>query len=214
MARILFLSGWAGFAPLFPNLSKACEFITPFTDPDSPDEKAVFERLDKGGETLLAWSTGAHMALKHGRCLATFRHVLLVAPFLRFTDSFPARVVQAMMDQLDRDPAGLLHNFYTNCGLAESAMPIPRHPDQHPPIGALKNGLQYLLDSTAAPALPQGTDITLVMPQNDKIVRARAARSVVQTLDGTALKQVPGGHCLSEETLHALLHEKTGTPVF
>jgi hypothetical protein len=195
MAYVLFLSGWAGFAPLFPRLSGACEFAVPFT-PEYPDEDAVFRRLDTGGGTLLAWSTGAHMALRHGACFRNFSRIVLVAPFLRFTDSLPARIVRSMLQELDKDPKRLLDNFYTTCGVHDAPREI------HCNAALLADGLHYLLESevTQVPAF-EPERCLLVQPQKDRVVRAKAARAVELMLDGIPVKQVPGGHCLSEEIL-------------
>ncbi len=218
MLRPVFLSGWAGFATLYPRLARACEFLVPFSDDPGGDENAVFTRLDQGGDTLLAWSTGGHMALKHGRCLGNFSRVILVAPFLHFTDSLPERIVRSMISELDRNPVGLLRAFYANCGWGGPGGPdsqktpsLPRHIDTE----KLAAGLEYLLTSVAAPDLPViQASLTLVLPQDDRVIRPKAARKVAQLLDGAVVKQIPGGHCLSEEILHAFLHEATGAPLF
>ena len=59
MSDVYFLSGWAGVAELFPELSRRVHFAVPFLE---GDEALLVDAAAASGARILAgWSTGAHM---------------------------------------------------------------------------------------------------------------------------------------------------------
>ncbi len=65
---------------------------------------------------LLAWSTGAHLVLKHRAALfPLFSRLILAAPFLSFTDHVPAAKVKLMIRGLKRDPEAVVRDFHALC---------------------------------------------------------------------------------------------------
>jgi hypothetical protein len=100
---ICFLSGWAGYRELFPGLGGVEHFYVPFSPLGENDLKDIFLRHIHA-QTLVAWSTGAHMILKWGDAvLNRFSHVVLVAPFLDFTRCLPVRIVKRMQDRFNKE---------------------------------------------------------------------------------------------------------------
>ncbi len=191
----LFVSGWAGFPELFPRLSREMRFTAPFLDA-SPE--AILERLatERGG-LLLGWSTGAHLVLQRlEACLANFERIVLAAPFLAFSDSLPARIVQRMQTGFAADPAGTVAGFLANGG-APQDLAAPAFD-----AASLGPGLDYLLRSRAR--LPEGLDcahVTVVHGDADRIVRRGAVEAVLAALPDARLVDVAAGHWIPEETM-------------
>lgn len=200
MSEVCFLSGWAGVAGLFPGLSRRSHFLVPFLD---GDEEAMLAAAQSSGATVLAgWSTGAHMLLKHAaRLFPLFPRVVLVAPFRRFTDSFPARLVRSMIARMEREPMATSQDFWRACGFpgpagwrAEWALP-------------LTEGLRYLLASEATAPPLAAAHVTVLCGDADRIVRAPAVEAAVAGLAGAVRVPYHGGHCPDEHLLMSHLFE-------
>ena len=187
MTDAFFLSGWAGPAGLFPGLAGRAAFAAPFLD---GDEAALLDRAAASrARTLVGWSTGAHMILKHAATLLPlFERVALFAPFLRFADCFPARITNAMAVGMERDPEGTTRAFWKNCR-------VPGQPAWDPAWAApLAAGLNYLAVSSA-PAEPVAAGhVTVFHGAADRIVRASAVAGVMAALPGARLVAGDGGH--------------------
>lgn len=205
-----FVSGWAGIPALFPNLASKVRFWQPFADAPEQD---IITSLCGGGQLLLAWSTGAHMVLKHHRELFPhYGHIVLIAPFLRFTDGLPQHIVQRMQEGIHTNAAATLAQFYRNCGISRTAGLIRQGAAKDP--ASLHSGLAYLLESRAqidAPG-PHG-HVCLVFPDNDRIVPARAAEHVRRALPHAMVRHTESGHFLHETTINVLVHEISGSPL-
>jgi predicted esterase len=198
MNDVIFLSGWAGVPGLYPGLSRRARFLAPFLD---GDETALIEAVLASRATILAgWSTGAHMIVKHAdRLLPRFSRVVLLAPFLRFTDSFPARLVRSMIVRMERDPEGTSLDFWRACGFAD---PAAWRPEWAAP---LTEGLRYLLTSEA-PSLPVAAGhVTVLHGDADRIVRASAVAAAMAGLQDATRVSFHGGHSPSEAVLEPYL---------
>ncbi len=183
------VSGWAGFPALFPDLPAGTRLLTPFA---GLDEAAVLAGLDPGGDELLAWSTGAHLVLKHRHALLPrFGRILLAAPFLRFADCAPQRVVRLMRRGLLADPAGVVRAFHEKCGAVPAPIPAGVRVEE------LAAGLDFLLESEAAeePPVP-AAHLVVVHGLADAVVPLAAARRCLAALPGAALRLADGGHFL------------------
>lgn len=198
MSDVFFLSGWAGPEMLFPGLSDRWLFAAPFLD---GDEATLLDCMEKSGARVLGgWSTGAHMIVKHAaRLLPRFERVVLVAPFLRFGDSFPARVTKAMIAGMASDPEATTRAFWKNCG-------VPGNPLWQPAWTApLAAGLGFLLTS-AAPAAPVlANHVTVLHGSGDRIVRPTAVEKTLAVLSGARLTTIPSGHYPDQPSLTAQL---------
>lgn len=198
MNDVVFLSGWAGVPGLYPELARRVRFLTPFLD--GGEEELMATALASGASVLAGWSTGAHMIVKQAaRLFPHFLRVVLVAPFVRFTDSFPARLMRSMIARMHREPAATSQDFWKACGFADAT---GWHPEWAPP---LTEGLRYLLESEVpAQAVPADT-VTVLYGNADRIVRPPALRAVLARLPGATLCSYAGGHCPDETVLTAHL---------
>ena len=203
-----FISGWAGGPALFPALASKVRFWQPFAPTTEMD---IVSKLCSGGQLLLAWSTGAHMVLKHHRALFPhYRHIVLIAPFLRFTDGLPQHIVQRMQKGITTNATATLAQFYRNCGISRTAE-LMRQGAATDPV-SLHKGLAYLLESKAQVNAPGPHDhICLVFPDKDRIVPARAAEHVRRALPHAAVRHSDSGHFLPETAINALVHEISGS---
>jgi hypothetical protein len=200
---ICFLSGWAGYRELFPGLGGVEHFYVPFSPLGENDLKDIFLRHIHA-QTLVAWSTGAHMILKWGDAvLNRFSHVVLVAPFLDFTRCLPVRIVKRMQDRLNKEGARVAGEFYATCGLPPGGC-IPL---EGVCISELVGGLEYLLHSHCAPdrTAGTGTNIHLVHGTKDRIVPSRAFHEVCSLLPQAAIHQFRCGHLVDESLFLSLI---------
>jgi len=200
MNEVCFLSGWAGTAELFPGLDGRARFIVPFLD---GDEGFCLEAARDSGATVLAgWSTGGHMILKHAAwLLPRFAKVVLIAPFARFTDSFPARLVRSMIARMERDPEGTSRDFWQACGFTD---PAAFRPEWALP---LTEGLRYLLASEAKDVSVAARHVTVLHGDADRIVRTPAVDAAVAGLAGARRITYAGGHLPAEAVLAQSLEE-------
>ncbi|WP_303851878.1 alpha/beta hydrolase [Seleniivibrio woodruffii] len=127
----IFLSGWCGFPALFGGFADKFEFLVPFYD-DIDIEKL-------SGRNLVCWSTGANLALKAGRL--DFENVVLVSPFIRFTDYTPERVLKLMIKKFRTAPETVIKDFLAACGCPGIVLPQIRD------YSVLEKGLEYLLET-------------------------------------------------------------------
>lgn len=204
-----FVSGWAGYSWLYPELSRTLDFIVPFVD---EDEQGLARRLACGGEVLVGWSTGAHMVLRLRETLfPLFRRVVLAAPFVAFYDYVPRDTVQAMLDAVRAEgPQRTARAFYRNCGVRGE---LPEVPQGH--ASALERGLEYLLRSRAVLALGEdGAKLRVLHGGADRIVPLSASAHVAGLMSGSWRSLVDAGHYVPEDTLMAVLHEETGCNAF
>lgn len=202
MKPLLFVSGWAGFAALFPGLE--ADFYLPFVEHGEGEIVAAVAQAAQCGRAgdraiLAGWSSGAHILLKRCQPLfPLFAKVLLLAPFACFGDHVSRQEIQALAAGLARSPAAALRGFYRRCGVSGN-MPAP------PPgsVAGLVRGLDYLAGSRA-PAAELPANVVLAHGQDDRIVPPQASRELAAR--GRArLALVPGGHYFTPQAVHALL---------
>lgn len=191
---ILFVSGWGGYPELFPVLSKRGEFLLPFI---RHDERYIFERLEKSpASTLIAWSTGAHMALKRWRqVVANFDKIVLVAPFLSFTDYTSDKVVRLMIRGMRRNATEVVRQFLGNCGYPGTINFNEKD------TAALKAGLEYLLASRAAPSHLGGDKTVLIHGEHDRIISNHASEDIWEVMPQANYTAIPGGHFVSDHEI-------------
>ncbi|WP_432735931.1 hypothetical protein [Maridesulfovibrio sp. FT414] len=196
--EITFVGGWASDSAQYPVLAGSARVLVPFSG-FRPEE--LPQLIAENSGVLLSWSTGAHMLLKD--CLhlfPQFDQVILIAPFLAFTDSFPERLVRRMIAGMAVNPAEVVASFYANCGeerdlaFDESLTP------------ALTEGLEYLISSRFEPEKTVSIDnLTLVHGIQDKIVRGRAFERVKEFFVPGRIVTPDCGHKISEQVLLELI---------
>jgi pimeloyl-ACP methyl ester carboxylesterase len=130
---------------------------------------------------LLGWSLGAMVALEllpalGGRVVALH----LLAPCLRFTEAWPARVLARMRRRCAGDPAGVLADFAGQlAGPGEDAPALRR--DR--PVAALLAGLDYLATrALPRPVAPPGCRARVVHGGADAVVPPALSLAVAEAL--------------------------------
>ncbi len=192
----LFVSGWAGFPELFPTLSGRGEFLLPFV---RHSEAEVFDRLDtSSASTLIAWSTGAHMVLKRwNRVVDNFERIVLVAPFLCFTDYTSEKMVRLMIRNMRRNAQEVVNLFHRNCGYT-GQIPIDKSD-----VEGLFMGLEYLRASRAMPS-HRGAEKTVILHgEHDRIVNPVASEDLWEIMPGATYIALPHGHWIPEHEFAA-----------
>lgn len=197
---VLLLPGWGmgpdALAPLVP--AGATVAAVDWDGARSPEELvpaalAAAARLP-GRLRVLAWSLGAMVAIDALPALADRVVALdLVAPCLRFTDGWPARVLARMRRRCAEDPAAVLAAFAGSLAApGERAVPAPR---AAAPVASLLAGLDYLSTRALAPPSPvPGCRARVVHGEADPVVPAPLSAPVAAAL-GAARRVLPGaGH--------------------
>lgn len=189
-ASVLLLPGWAcgpeHLAPLLP--AGAAHVAAADWDRARSAEELVPLALDAaarlpGPLEVIGWSLGAMVALEalpalSGR-LAALR---LVAPCLRFTDGWPARVVQRMRRRCAEDPAGVVEEFSRRLAAPGEALAAPA-PRSDRPAAALLAGLDYLAGrALAPPAAPAGCVVRVAHGGADPVIPPALSLSVAAAL--------------------------------
>ncbi|RQD55533.1 alpha/beta fold hydrolase [Desulfonatronovibrio magnus] len=184
----LFISGWAGFPELFPQISRNFTFVLPFGP-----EHEYFEQkyVNQHWDTIAGWSLGAHLCLKKLHELKT-SHLILIAPFLDFCTYTPPEKVREMIAGLKRKPQALTRWFWKQCGITRTGIRIEHHQE-------LLMGLEYLLDSSIK-SLPEVTinSVTIMHGVRDRIVPARASEILLESIPGACYITLPYGHFIPE----------------
>lgn len=198
---MIFVTGWAGDSAQYPLISGQSRFLVPFKDFEPGDLSPM---LEEGGDVLVGWSTGAHILLKEcPHLFSKFRRVVLVAPFMAFTDSFPERLLRNMIAGMDDDPAEVVSSFHVNCGEElELDFQVSRIPE-------LVRGLEFLITSKIENAVPPDfSNLTIVHGKKDRIVRKKAFKRVMETVTGTDIIELDCGHKVPEDFLLRIINNE------
>ena len=202
--NICFLSGWAGYRDLFPGLADIEHFYVPFSPLGEDELREIFLHRIRA-QTLVAWSTGAHMVLKWGDAvLKRFSRIVLVAPFLDFTRCLPVRSIRKMQNRLINEGACAVGEFYATCGLPLGGC-MPREAVR---ISELVVGLEYLLHSHCTPDLAAGIgkNLHLVHGVKDRIVPSRVFDEVCSFFPLASVHPFCCGHIVAESLFLSLLN--------
>ena len=193
---ILFISGWAGYKPLFPVLSRQTTFVCPF-NPESGE--SLEAELEKYWDIIIAWSLGAHLCLKNISRLRAGRLVLL-APFLDFCHGSSWQKVQKMIHGLEKNPETTLGWFWKLCGMR----PIPDTPALN--IHDLQQGLRFLLKSKVdCMSLETHLPINIVHGLKDKIVPVSQSKAIRECLPHSSFHTETCGHFIPEQVIFRTL---------
>jgi len=188
----VFVSGWCGFPSLFGSFAERFDFIVPFCGYDGQDVVKFLETSQ--GKNLVCWSTGANLALKAKRL--EFENIVLVAPFIRFTDYTPERVLKLMIKKFRTNPDAVINDFIKACGCSLSAVVSE--------YGGAGEGLEYLLNSgegiqESMPAM------TILHGTEDAIVNISAGREIAERFGAKFFPVETAGHFISPETISEYL---------
>ncbi len=189
--RLTFISGWAGCPELYPELAANSRFVSPFLHHTRAE---VREAIAAGGDTLVGWSTGAHLVLKHlEQAQQVFSRIILIAPFLAFSDSVSPRVVKRMKLRLQHEAEATVSDFWQLCG-HEAACP-QLTTEQRDNLSA---GLDFLASSVVTPPLPVADHLILVRCTEDRVVSVTAFTAVTAALPTARIKEVQSSHMIPE----------------
>lgn len=183
----VFLSGWCGFPALFGGFADKFEFLVPFCD-DMDIEKL-------SGRNLVCWSTGANLALKADRL--DFENIVLVSPFIRFTDYTPERVLKLMIKKFRTAPDAVIKDFMAACGCPDVQLPVIKD------YAALGKGLEYLLNSGEGTreTMPR---MTVIHGAHDNVVNVSSGMAVAERYSAE-LVRAECGHFVPPEIISEYL---------
>lgn len=187
--RGVFVSGWCGFRGLFGGLADDFSFYTPFYD----DLSMAFTG---GGRNLVCWSTGSNLALKQASL--DFENIILAAPFIRFTDHTPEKILKRMIKKFAAEPETVIRDFLSACSCPQ--IEIPAGAD----MSKLKDGLEYLLDSGSGVCAVKG-NIKILHGENDAIVSPEAGRAAASMLGAEYIRIEGCGHFIPPEIISEYL---------
>lgn len=192
--NFLFISGWAGYPELFPQLAGKGEFLLPFV---RHSEEDVFAALTASEATnLVAWSTGAHMVLKQWESVVErFDKIVLLAPFLAFTDHTPEKLVRLMMRGMRRNAAEVVRQFHLSCGCKGEIQFDEKD------AASLTEGLEYLCSSRAQAPTVGAEKTVLVHGDHDQIVSPQASEAIWKGIPGATRITLDCGHWIEEHDI-------------
>ena len=200
---ITFLSGWSGLPCLYPTVATQANFIVPFY---SHTVSEINDALNDGGDLLIAWSTGAHLALNQISLIGDkFSEIILIAPFLDFTSSVPARIIERMHSRLLREPEATVNDFWQRCGATQGCPTLTK-----PQVGELAAGLEFLMTSKIHPSHCH-TALTLVHCHQDRVVIPETFDDVAHALPQAKILSCAGPHMLPEAELLRIMTYVSGT---
>ena len=196
---ILFVSGWAGYPALFPELSKRGEFLLPFLE---HGESEINRRLEAStARVLVGWSLGAHLILRRwARVHDRYERIVLVSPYLAFGDYTGPKVLKFMHHKL-RDGGGqdVVRVWARNCGFPGR---LPFEPEHAAPLLV---GLESMMGSRAMPSHLGAGRVTLVHGQHDRIIAPEACEDILEIMVGAGCVSLAGGHWVDEGDLLSLI---------
>jgi hypothetical protein len=202
--HVTFVSGWSGLPCLYPQIAANSDFIVPFYDHAMEQVNAA---LGKGGDVLIAWSTGAHLVLDQLSLASDkFNHILLIAPFLDFTTSVPARIIQRMHTRLLVEPEATVSDFWRRCGGTQQCPHLNAQQISH-----LAAGLDLLMNSQVRPIKKSNAQVTLVQCLADQVVLPATFNAVSAALEQTTTIRCHSAHMPPEPELIRIVSNVSGT---
>ncbi len=194
---VVFLPGW-GFDGRITELldRQALSWIYPATmlDPTSLtndlfaflNEKAI-DRVE-----LKGWSMGGYLALDFAR---TYPDRVATLDLIGTRSQWPDAEINAIIDELQADPAAFLHTFFRKCFLGRKSVyrnftkNLQNDYLRHPDLELLLKGLAYLRTAQVNPA--PGVTTRIVHGRND-IIAPLAQRADIPEAEVVIVEQ--GGH--------------------
>ncbi len=202
--QLTFVSGWSGIPELYPTIAQQSNFVIPFWHHSTAQVGAA---IAAGGDTLVGWSTGAHLILQQlNSARENFSNIILLAPFLAFSRCFHPRIIKLMQQRLSKEPQATITDFWHRCGINH---PCPNIDAKH--ITTLDQGLEFLATSILAVNKVASGQITLVCCSEDQIVSRKEFDTVANSVENTATIAINSQHFVPEPQLLRMLKNVTGT---
>ena len=198
-SRLVMLPGWGTDHRIFGELDlPAGALLGRVPRPESVEH--VLDACGPDGAVLLGWSLGGFWAAEAAARRPTAVGRLVLIGVRR---SYPADAVDEMLQELNRDPAACLRDFYRRCFLPAQRADYRRFRSglmesylESPDVERLRDGLRYLreveLDEDGLPPVPT----TLVHGTWDAVAPVDEARSIATAAPRTTF-------CPVEEAGHA-----------
>ncbi|MDQ7031155.1 MAG: hypothetical protein Q9M37_00340 [Desulfonauticus sp.] len=213
--RLMFVSGWAGFPEFFPTFSQNYIFIIPFIT-HAPEE--IILQINKTNPTyLLAWSTGAHIILKHINEI-TVKQIFLISPFIHFPDFVDTSILDKMELNIKKHPMRILKNFFKKAGFPEIDFHIKKINTKNL-IENLAQGLIFLKHSKVD-ILKLDLNckkLYLIHSKKDRIIPYLQSDLIAQKLmlpEENVIYIKTNNHYISENELCRIIYEKTNCKFF
>jgi pimeloyl-ACP methyl ester carboxylesterase len=187
----VFISGWCGMPELFGDFAGEFEFIVPFV---THSLQQMQEVVDKGGVNLFAWSTGSYLMLEQAK-RPDFENIVLVSPFMKFTNYTPAKVVERMIKKFTDAPVAVVAYFFRNCGAETCPVYDPRM------FHILLHGLRFLLRTDITDIDWDIDGVTLIHGTDDQIVSIEASRDIHFRHPCRLTEVEGGGHFIPPDIL-------------
>jgi len=190
--RDVFVSGWCGYPEIFGEFAEQFEFCVPFI---THTVEEIEEFLSSGGRNLFAWSTGANIIMGFDK-RPQFENIVLAAPFKRFTDYTPKRILSRMITRYGEDPQGTVKDFFKRCSCT-FVPEIKSEADRR----FLSICLKYLLDSDIDELKWDMSGVKILHGNADLIVNVSSGRQIAEEV-GCEIDIVEGiGHYIPPEIL-------------
>lgn len=197
--RLLLISGWAHSTNA---LQPMADRLAPLFDTKLITGAAALNHATlPDADAILTGSMGGLLALQ--RRPTTCQKIMLLsatACFCRRPDyphGTPDRILQRMLNQLDKDPQTLLDSFHQNVHAPQK--PSRQKKDTPPPnLPALRAGLEYLQQTDLRPLIPTfPLPVLILHGTNDQIIPIQAAQWLHENLPESQLIPFEGlGHAL------------------
>lgn len=197
---LVFVSGWAGFDYLYPNISKRYPFLVPFED--KWEEKNIAENLkNTKSDILVGWSTGAHIILKHLDAIKdNFGYIILISPFRYFLSFSREAILNIMIENFKKKPQRVVESFLKKTDANYIAHEFDKE--------SMLKGLIFLKESKIL-KIKQIQKLHIIHGKKDRIVPFKESCDIVSK--PVILEKT--GHYLNESALAKLCYEITNKEI-
>jgi pimeloyl-ACP methyl ester carboxylesterase len=192
MKKDVFISGWYGYSELFGDFADEFEFVLPFITHTVED---IEELLEEGGRNLFGWSTGTNIILNLPE-RPKYENIVLAAPFKKFTDYTPRRVLERMISRYSDSPDAVAKDFFKRC----SCTMVPKTKHEYE-VKFWNICLKYLLDSDVGNIDWEMDGVKLLHGTEDLIVNIDSGRSIAKEKGCELVELESVGHFIPPEIL-------------
>ncbi|MEO1783563.1 hypothetical protein V4762_00640 [Thermodesulfobium sp. 4217-1] len=190
---MIFLSGWSGFREAYPEISEKCKYIVPFQHEGFLE--GYLDEIRQEEDLLVGWSLGASLIIRNIDKLNA-KKIILIAPFLNFTDYVDKRIVDLMSLAFKKNKDKCVIDFWSKIGLRKN---IETRISK-----TLQNGLLFLKEKNNFDELYHKKNILIIAPVNDSILPFNAFLDVHNKVFGDLL-MIDSNHYVEEPVLKKIV---------